>query len=124
MTVTWHGSPPTHLTLPALEALGLPHASTTRHCPGVAHPAEPVSPIGRETAAVLAPHGLDFTRVAYLRQAHGATVRRVGAGGNGGEGAVPPTPAPRLPLPTFTADCLPVVVYAPPGGRLALAHVG
>jgi len=124
MSVRFHGSPPTHLTLPALEALGLPHASTTRHCPGVAHPAEPVSPIGHETAAVLAPHGLDFTRVAYLRQVHGATVRRVEAGGYGGEGDVLLTTTPRVPLAIFTADCLTVVVYDPPGRRLALAHVG
>src|SRR3990167_6349329 len=103
MTVLFHGSPPTHLMLPALEALGLPHASTTRHCPGVAHPSEPVSHIGRETAAVLASHGLDFTRVAYLRQVHGATVRRVEAGGNGGEGDGLLTTPPRGPLAIFPA---------------------
>src|SRR3989304_5899553 len=103
MTVRWHGEPPTHLTLPALEALGLPHASTTRHCPRVAHPSEPVSPIGHETAAVLAPHGLDFTRVAYLRQVHGAAVRRVEAGGNGGEGDVLLTTTPPGPPAIFTA---------------------
>src|SRR4030065_439894 len=74
MTVRFHGSPATHLTLPALEALGLPHASTTRHCPGAAHPADPASP--------------------------------------------------RVPLAISPAACLPVVVYDPPGGRLALAHVG
>ena len=124
MSVTFYGSPPTHLTLPALEALGLPHASTTRHCPGVAHPSEPLSPIGRETVAVLARHGLDFTRVAYLRQVHGATVRRVEAGGCGGEGDVLLTTTPRVPLAIFTADCLTVVVYDPAGRRLALAHVG
>ena len=124
MSVTFHGSPPTHLTLPALEALGLPHASTTRHCPGIAHPSEPVSPIGRETAAVLAPHGLDFTRVAYLHQVHGAMVRRVEAGGNGGEGDVLFTTTPRVPLAIFTADCLTVVLYDRAGGHLALAHVG
>src|SRR3970282_7512 len=117
MSALFHGSPATHLTLPAFEALGLPHASTTRHCPGVAHPSEPVSPIGRETAAVLAPHGLDFCRGAYLRQAHGASETR-----GGGDVRLPP--APRAPLAICPADSRTVVVYAPPGGRLALAHVG
>jgi len=51
-------------------------------------------------------------------------VRRVEAGGYGGEGDVLLTTTPRVPLAIFTADCLTVVVYDPPGRRLALAHVG
>lgn len=124
MPVRFHGSPPTHLTLPALEALGLPHASTTRHCPGITHPSEPVSPIGRETAAVLAPLGLDLGRVAFLRQVHSATVRTVDAGGNAGEGDVVLTTKPGVSLAVFTADCLAVILHDPAGRRLALAHVG
>lgn len=122
--VRWHGQPPTHLTLPALEVLGLPHVSTTRHCPGIAHPSEPVSPTGRETAAFLVPQGLDLTRVAYLRQVHGASVRRVDAGGFAGDGDVLLTTRPGLSLAVFTADCLAVILYDPAGRRLALAHVG
>ena len=122
--VRWHGEPPTHLTLPALEVLGLPHASTTRHCPGIAHPSEPASPLGRETAGVLAAQGLDLARVAYLRQVHGAAVQRADAGGFAGEGDVLLTTTPRIPLAIFTADCLAVILHDPRGRRLAMAHVG
>ena len=122
----FHGEPPTHLTFPGLEALGLWHASTTRHCPGIAHPSEPVSPLQATTVAHLKPQGLDLARVAFLRQVHGATVRRVEnlRGGNAGEGDVLVTMRPRLPLAVFTADCLAVLIFDPVGQRLALAHVG
>ena len=123
--VEFHGAPPTHLRFPTLTALGLWHASTTRHCPGIAHPAEPTSPVGRETAALLAtPTALDLSCVAFLRQVHGAAVRRVARGGNAGEGDVLVTTRPELPLAVFTADCLAVILFDPAGQRLALAHVG
>lgn len=124
--IKFHGEPPTSLTLPALEALGLRHASTTRHCPGIAHPSEPVSPVRPEAAAILARHGLNPARVAFLRQVHGAAVQRAdGAqGGCVGAGDVLLTTNPSLPLAVFTADCLAIVVFDPVGHRLALAHVG
>jgi YfiH family protein len=34
------------------------------------------------------------------------------------------TTTSRVPLAIFTADCLAVILYDPPGRRLALAHVG
>ncbi len=122
--VRWHGSPPTHLTLAALEALGLPHASTTRHCPGITHPSEPDSPVGPETAALLDAPGLELRQVAFLRQVHGAAVRRVNAGGFAGEGDVLLTKRPGLPLAVFTADCLAVILFDPVARHLAAAHVG
>ncbi len=122
--VLFHGEPPTHLTLPALGALGLWHASTTRHCPGITHPAEPVSPVQPAITPVLGPPELDLSRVAFLGQVHGAAVRRVERGGYGGEGDVLVATRPGLPLAVFTADCLAVIVFDPAGQRLALAHVG
>jgi hypothetical protein len=122
--VAFHGEPPTHLTFPALGVLGLWHASTTRHCPGITHPAEPVSPIQPAATSLLGPPGLDLARVAFLRQVHGATVKRLERVGYGGEGDVLVTTRPGLPLAVFTADCLAVAVFDPAGQRLALAHVG
>jgi YfiH family protein len=124
--VTLHGAPPTHLTFAALEALGLPHLSTTRHCPGIAHPSEPAPPVEAAAAPLLARHGLDPARVAFLRQVHGARVRRVdGAlGGLAGVGDALWTATPGVPLAIFTADCLAVVLHDPAAGRLGLVHVG
>lgn len=122
--VEFHGAPPTHLTFPRLAALGLRHASTTRHCPGITHPSEPTSPVGRETATLLAPHGLDLSRLAFLRQVHGAAVRRADRGGDAGDGDVLLTTRPGLALAIFTADCLALSLLDPVGRRLALAHVG
>lgn len=123
---TFHGKPSTHLTFPALAAQGLWHACTTRHCPGIAHLAEPVSPVEPAAASILKPPGLDLSRVAFLRQVHGATVRRVedARGGCAGEGDVLVTTEPGLPLAIFTADCLAVILFDPAGHGLALAHIG
>lgn len=123
--LTFHGEPPTHLTYPGLQAQGLWHASTTRHCPGIAHPSRPVSPVGREGAMLLALAGPDLGRVAFLHQVHGTTVVRVEEpGGLAGEGDALLTTRPRMPLAVFTADCLAVVLFDPVGQQLGLAHVG
>lgn len=124
--VRFHGEPPTHLTFVALESQGLWHAATTRHCPGITHPAEPTSPIEPAAAARFGSSGPDLSRVAFLRQVHGATTRRVEdpRGGYAGEGDVLLTTRPELPLAVFTADCLALILFDPAGHRLGLAHVG
>jgi len=128
---TPRGTPPAYLTFPSLSALGLPHATTTRHCPGVASFAVPISPIHplapfRETAVrTLASAGLDMRRVAYARQVHGADVAQAPAGGGfGGSVDVLATIERGVPLAIFTADCLAIVLYDPHAPALAVAHVG
>lgn len=118
------GSSPAYLTFGALGRLGLPHATTTRHCPGVSAWAEPRAPLGPEAAAALAPAGLDLRRLAWARQVHGADVARVEAPGFAGAADVLVTTTPGLALAVFTADCLAVVLYAPDRPALAVAHVG
>src|SRR2546426_12452843 len=79
--------PPAYLTFASLTALGLPNATTTRHCPGVASFAEPisaanpVSPFNADAIRTLRVAGLDLTRVSYAKQVHGAEVARAPAGG-------------------------------------------
>ena len=126
-----HGEPPAYFTFPALAALGVPHATTTRHCQGVASFAEPISPAHprapfREDAVrTLAAAGLDLSRVAYARQVHGAAAARAPAGGGfAGSVDVITTVERALPLAVFTADCLAIVLYDPAGPVLAVAHVG
>jgi len=117
------GAPPVYFTVEELAAVGVAHAMTTRHCPGIASWSEVPSPFSGEAARALAPAGLDLARVAWARQVHGAGVARVGErGGFVGEADVLVTTAPGVPLAVFTADCLAVVLHAP--GALAVAHVG
>ena len=126
MAMHFHGDPPTHLTFEAIETLGLPHASTTRHCPDIVPPAEPVMPFGQEAVDLFFRHGLDLSRTAYLRQVHGKTVQKVEGRSSGfmGEGDILITSTPGLPISIFTADCLAVILFDPTTPRLALAHVG
>src|SRR6266481_3160807 len=73
-----HGEPAAYFTFPSLVGVGLPHATTTRHCPGIASFAEPISPEAPrapfrfEAAAILGGAGLEIGRVTYARQVHGA----------------------------------------------------
>ena len=120
-----HGEPPTYFTFPSFEALGLPHATTTRHFPGVTTPSAPTAPFGSDAAAALAAAGLDPARVAYGRQVHGADVARVPVnGGFSGAVDVLVTTERGVPLAIFTADCLAVTVYEPDARALSVAHVG
>lgn len=118
------GSPPTHLSFEALDALGLPHVSTTRHCPGIAPSNSPASPFGQEACDFFRASGLDLSRAAFLSQVHGAETRRVEQGGYAGNGDILLTASPGLPLAVFTADCLAIVLAAPAPRLLAVAHVG
>src|SRR5205814_490044 len=120
-----HGEPPRYFTFPALTAAGLPHASTTRHCPGVTSPSEPTSPFTPGARETLAAAGLDLSRVAYARQVHGADVAHaLTRGGVAGAVDVLSTTARGMPLAIFSADCLAVTLWDAEAGALALAHVG
>lgn len=125
MKLVPHGDPPVYFTFPGLGALGVPHATTTRHCPGVAPWSEGASPLRAEAATALAATGLDLARVSWARQVHGADVARATpAGGLVGVADVLVSTEPGLPLAIFTADCLAVTLCDPEARVLALAHVG
>jgi len=123
--LTPHGAPPVYFTFPGLDKLGVPHATTTRHCAGTAVWGEPQPLVGLEAMQALASTGLDLGRLTWARQIHGADVARATAtGGFAGKADVLLTTERAAPLAIFTADCLPVTVYDPEAGVLALAHVG
>lgn len=119
-----HGSPPAYLTFPGLEALGLPHASTTRHCPGVTAPSEPTAPFG-PAAGVLGGAGIDLARVAYVRQVHGAdVVPGKSGGGYSGDADALVTTERGAPLAVFAADCVAITLVDPVAPALAVVHAG
>jgi polyphenol oxidase len=123
--LTSHGEPPRYFTFPALAAAGLPHASTTRHCPGITSPSQPTLPFTDGARATLAAAGLDLTRVAYARQVHGADVAHgLTRGGVAGAVDVMSTGVRGVPLAIFTADCLAITLWDDEAGALAVAHVG
>jgi YfiH family protein len=125
MTLVSHGQPPWFFTFEGLEAGGLAHATTTRHCPGITAWSDRDGPFRAEAVRVLADAGLDVARAAWARQVHGADVVTVGPrGGFAGAADVLVTLAPEVPLAIFTADCLAVVLYEPVARALAVAHVG
>jgi YfiH family protein len=126
-----HGAPTAYFTFSSLEVLGVPHATTTRHCPGVSSFAEPIdpkaprAPFRPEASVILNAAGLEMARVSYARQVHGAEAARVHAGGGfAGLVDVLVTAEREVPLAIFTADCLAIVVYDPVAHVLGLAHVG
>jgi len=120
-----HGAPPAFFTFPRLAAAGLPHATTTRHCPGVTSPADLAGPFDPGAAVVLQDAGLDLARVAYARQVHGADVAGAPAGGGlAGSVDVLATREPGMPVAIFTADCLAVTLWDAEAGVLSMAHVG
>lgn len=120
-----HGEPPHFFRFQGLTAAGLPHATTTRHCPGIASPATPGGPFEAAAAATLAHAKLDLARVAYARQVHGADLAAApSSGGVAGtvDGLV--TTERGVPLAIFTADCLAITLWDAEAGVLALVHVG
>jgi len=126
-----HGEPVAYFTFSSLTALGVPHATTTKHCPGVSSFAEPIvpeapkPPFRDEAAAVLGATGLEMGRVSYARQVHGADVARAPAGGGfAGLVDILVTAVRAVPLAIFTADCLAIVLYDPSARALGVAHVG
>jgi hypothetical protein len=120
-----HGVPPAFYTFGGLSVVGLPHATTTRHCPGVAAWSESPGPFRPEATRALAAAGLDLGRAAWARQVHGADVARAAPGGGFvGSADVLVSTEPGVPLAIFTADCLAVVLYDAGARALAAAHVG
>ncbi len=126
-----HGEPSAYFTFASLTALGVPHATTTKHCPGITSFAEPIvpeapkAPFRPEAVAVLGATGLDIGRVSYARQVHGADVARATAGGGfAGLVDILVTAERGVPLAVFTADCLAIVLYEPSARVLGAAHVG
>jgi YfiH family protein len=120
-----HGDPVRYFTFRRLGALGLPHATTTRHFPGVTSAAQPAAPFDGAARATLAGTGLDLGRAAYARQVHGAGVLRAPTGGGwAGTGDVLTTTERGLPLAIFTADCLAVTLWDSIARVLTVAHVG
>jgi YfiH family protein len=125
MSLVPHGEPPQFFTFGSLEAVGLPHATTTRHCPGVSAGSAASGPFRPESVRALTGAGLDLGRVAWARQVHQASAVRVTpAGGFAGSADVLVTTEPGVPLSIFTADCLAIVLYDAEARALAVAHVG
>ena len=123
-TLVPHGDPPRYFTFPSLAALGLPHATTTRHFDGATAFRDPAGPFRLDGASGLADAGIDLSRAAYARQMHGAVVARPARGGFAGEVDVLSTGDRGLPLAIFTADCLAVTLYDAEAPALVVAHVG
>jgi YfiH family protein len=123
--LTSHGEPPIYFTFPGLGAAGLPHVSTTRHCPGVTPSSQASGPFDDDARETLAGAGLDLSRVAYARQVHGADVAAAPRGG-GFAGAVDvlTTTERGVPLAIFTADCLAITLWDEQAGALSVGHVG
>jgi hypothetical protein len=119
-----HGDPPRYFTFPALGALGVPHATTTRHFDGTTPFAERGVPFRARAGDLLRPAGLDLARVVYARQVHGAAPARARAPGFAGTADVLVTTEPGLPLAIFTADCLAVTLVDVVVAALVVAHVG
>ena len=75
-----HGSPTEFFTFASLTALGVPNATTTKHCPGIGSFAEPIvpeapkPPFRDEAVAALGAAGLSMSQVGYARQVHGADI--------------------------------------------------
>lgn len=124
MSLLPHGRPPAYLTFASLGALGVPHALTTRHCPGISSAKLPASPFTEEGAAVLAAAGLGVARLAYARQVHGAASLRVVAPGLAGSADILVSTERAQPLAIFTADCLAVTLIDLAAPVVAVAHLG
>src|SRR5256885_17103560 len=115
-----HGEPTAYFTVGSLEGLGLPHALTTRHCPGVTSFAEPISPeaprapFRAEAAAVLGGAGLEMGRVTYGRPVHGAGAARAPVGGGfAGSGGILAPGRRRGAPPALHAAFPGVLAYRP-----------
>jgi YfiH family protein len=116
--------PPVYLGFPGLAEVGLAHAATTRHFPGLMPWSSGGLPFSTAAGAVLARAGIDLGRAAWARQVHGADVARVVGPGFVGQADALVTTTRGVPLAIFTADCVPIVEYDAQAGVLAAAHAG
>jgi YfiH family protein len=119
-----HCAPPRYFTFRSLSALGIPHATTTRHFDAAAPFKDPGGPFRLEAAHDLTEARIDLSRAAYAKQMHGAEIARPRSGGFAGEADVLATNARDLPLAIFTADCLALTLYDADARALVVAHVG
>jgi len=124
LPLTPHGAPPTYFTFSSLTAVGVAHATTTRHCAGIGLASARPSPFAGESGDLLTRAGLAMDRVAWAWQVHGADVAAVDAGGFAGHVDALVTTVRGVPLAIFTADCLAIVLVDVEAPALALAHVG
>jgi purine-nucleoside/S-methyl-5'-thioadenosine phosphorylase / adenosine deaminase len=124
--VRLHGAPPTHLTYAALEALGLPHAFTTRHHGNIEDVSTPGGPFAGTDGPALEALGIPGPAVHVARQVHGTAALVVDEARSGvvGTGDALITTRSRRPLAVFSADCLAVVIADPERPVLAIAHAG
>ena len=126
--VSWHGQPPTHAALPALTAVGVRHAFTTRHQGSFHAVSAPAGPFGGDQRwPALAALDLEPRSIRYARQVHGDACLDADAtdtGGLVGTGDALFTRRRARPLAVFTADCVPVIVVDPEGSSLGMGHAG
>jgi len=124
--VTWHGAPPTHCTLPALTALGVRHAFTTRHQGSFDRVSAPAGPFGDRRWVALDALGVEAGAIRYLRQVHSDVTLDADLGDAAlvGTGDALFTRQRGRPLAVFTADCVALVVADPTCPVLAVAHAG
>ncbi len=126
--VSWYGDPPTHAALPALAAVGVGHAFTTRHQGSFGAVSTPAGPFGVDRRwPALAALGLESKSVRYARQVHGDVcldADATGVGGLIGTGDALFTRQRTRPLTVFTADCVPLIVVDPERPALGVAHAG
>lgn len=122
-----HGQPVTHYTFSSLEKAGVPHLTTTRHCPGVTPSNLATGPFDPGAAPLLAKAGIEYSRLAWARQVHGNSVARVGPDGgpHRGDGFdVLVTRERGVALSIFTADCLAITLVDLEAGALSVCHAG
>jgi hypothetical protein len=126
--VSWYGEPPTHAALPALTAVGVGHAFTTRHQGSFDAVSALAGPFGVDRRwPALAALGLESRSVRYARQVHGVDcldTDATGADGLIGTGDALFTRQRARPLAVFTADCVPLIVVDPERPALGVAHAG
>jgi YfiH family protein len=124
--VTFHGTPPTHLSLQRLDILGVRHAFSTRRHGSIPAVSAPGGPFPDPPGPALTALGVAGDVVRFARQVHGTAclVADDGPPGLLGVGDAIATARAGVPLAVFTADCLPVILAEPDQRVLAVAHAG